>query len=157
MSGAKRTIVDRARKASQATDPETVALFVELERIPVSRRNSDNRAYIAKEEDLAWRLNLHGESRFDCQRVNDQTLLDCRPKPEEDFHLPGWERVTAMRKTLLALAGLPPDPAGLFWCRSCGHINTSDRAIRTRRCGACHELDYIRRRELVGMTEKAAS
>jgi hypothetical protein len=152
----KRTPLERYRKTVPAQDPETIALFAKLERVPVSRRR-ENQDFIDREDDLAWRLGLHAEARFDCQRVNDQTLLDCRPKPEEDFRLPGWERVTAMRKTLLALAGLPPDPAGLFWCRSCGHINTSDRAIRTRRCGACHELDYIRRRELVGMTEKAAS
>jgi hypothetical protein len=153
MNNSKRTPLNRMRKASQAADPETVALFAKLERVPESRR-WDNRDFTDQEDDLAWRLNLHAESRFDCQRVNDKTLSDCRPGPEEDFRLPGWERVMAMRKTLLELAGLPPDKP-LFWCRRCGFHNHSAQAIRTRICASCHTLDYGRRRELESVSKKA--
>jgi hypothetical protein len=145
----KRTTRERHRKAAPAHDPETVALFAELERVPLSRRR--NESLLAKEDGLAWRLGLHAESRFDAQRVNDQTLLDC--PPAYDFLVDGWQRVTAMRKTLLELAGLKPDPP-LFWCRICGKVNTSAAAIRTRQCAACHNVDYVRRREPAGMTGK---
>jgi hypothetical protein len=145
----KRVIRERHRKAAPVNDPATIKLFAELERTPLDRRDSE--PYKAKEDDLAWRLGLHAEHRFNAQRVNDQTLLDC--PPEYDCFLEDWRRVTAMRKTLLELAGLPPD-APLFWCRICGEINTSAPAIRTRRCAACHEVDYVRRRELEGMPKK---
>jgi hypothetical protein len=149
----KRTTRDRHRKATQVNDPETVKLFAAIEKIPWPFRDQDDATY-AKQDDLAWRLGLHSEFRFDAERVNDLSLIDCRPGQDQDFRLEGWLRVTAMRKTLLELAGLPPDPP-LFWCRICGKINTSATAIRTRRCAACHEVDYVRRRELEGMAKKA--
>jgi hypothetical protein len=148
---AKRTKLDRPRKASPINDPATIALFAEIEKTPWPFRDQDDATY-AKQDDLAWRLGLHSEFRFDAQRVSDLSLIDCRP--QYDFLLAGWQRVVDTRKTLLELAGLPPDPP-LFWCRICGKINTSATAIRTRQCAACHKVDYVRRRELEGMAKKA--
>jgi hypothetical protein len=100
----KRVIRERHRKAAPVNDPATIKLFAELERTPLDRRDSE--PYKAKEDDLAWRLGLHAEHRFNAQRVNDQTLLDC--PPEYDCFLEDWRRVTAMRKTLLELPGYRP-------------------------------------------------
>jgi hypothetical protein len=149
----KRTTRDRHRKATQVNDPETVRLFAAIEKIPWPFRDQDDATY-AKQDDLAWRLGLHSEFRFDAERVNDLSLIDCRPGQDQDFRLEGWLRVTAMRKTLLELAGLPPDKP-VFWCRHCGEMNRNATALRTRICGACGTLDYSRRRELAGMTGKA--
>jgi hypothetical protein len=143
----KRTPIDRHRKASPVTDQATIKLFAELERTPLSRR--DTETYKAQEDDLAWRIGLHAEHRFDAHRVNDKTLIDC--PPEYDCFFDSWRRVVDMRKALLGLAGLPPDPP-LFWCRICGKINVSAAAIRTRRCAACHKVDYVRE-VAAGMTK----
>jgi hypothetical protein len=144
----KRVTLKRMRAASPINDPATIKLFAELERVPLSGRSAES--YNAKEDDLAWRLGLHAEHRFDAHRVNDKTLIDCRPK--YDCFLDSWRRVTTMRTTLLALAGLPPDPR-LFWCRICGEINTGARAVRQRHCEACHKFDHVSRLELAGMTK----
>jgi hypothetical protein len=145
----KRTTRDRSRKVLQVNDPETLKLFAAIERTPWPFRDKDAAAY-AKQDDLAWRLGLHSEFRFDANRVNDPSLIDCPPK--YDCLHDSWRRVVDTRKALLELARLPPDPP-TFWCRRCGRLNHSAKAVRERLCEECHEFDY----ELVGMREKVTS
>jgi hypothetical protein len=133
-----RTLRARHRKAPQVDDPETIALFRELEKLPEENRR-DNDAYRAKETDLAKRLGLYTESFLSAMDVTDKTLPDRFPK--YDFADDDWWRVTTMRARLLELAGLPADPP-LFWCRECGFYNHSPHAIRARQCVACGKLDY---------------
>jgi hypothetical protein len=134
----KRTIRDRHRKATQLNNPETIRLFAEIEKVPWPRRDEDDAIY-EKQDDLAWRLGLHSEFRFDANRVNDPTLID-RP-PKYDCFFDGWKRVTDARKALLELARLPPDRP-LFWCRECGKMNYAANAIGARQCVRCHKVDY---------------
>jgi hypothetical protein len=136
MSGPKRTLRDRPRKATSLNDPVTVALFRELEKTPENRRGTA--AYKSKSDDLAWRVGLHPESWIDAMRVDDATLIDRRPRYE--CFVDTWKRVTDTRAMLLELAGLPPDPP-LFWCRNCGMHNHNPNAVRARQCVRCHEID----------------
>jgi hypothetical protein len=80
----------------------TLKLFIELEKVPLSRR--DTEAYRDKEDALAWMVGLHAEHRFDAHRVNDRDLIN-RP-PQYDCFQESWEKVLAMREKLLAMAGL---------------------------------------------------
>jgi hypothetical protein len=80
----------------------TLKLFIELEKVPLSRR--DTEAYRDKEGALAWMVGLHAEHRFDAHRVNDRDLIK-RP-PQYDCFQESWEKVLAMREKLLAMAGL---------------------------------------------------
>jgi hypothetical protein len=133
-----RTLRERHRKAPQVDDPETVALFRELEKVPEEQRR-DNDAYRAKETDLAKRLGLWSECFLSAMDVNDKTLPDRFPK--YDFADDDWYRVTAMRARLLELAGLPADKP-LFWCRECGFHNHNLHAIKARHCMRCGKVDY---------------
>ena len=96
----KRTIRERGR--TPPIDPGALKLFIELEKVPLSRR--DTEAYRDKEGALAWMVGLHAEHRFDAHRVNDRDLIN-RP-PQYDCSQESWEKVLGMREKLLAMAGL---------------------------------------------------
>ena len=96
----KRTVLDRPR--TPTLDAETIALFTELEAVPIRRR--DTREFEERAYALAQRLNL-GYEHF-CARCS---VLDRERRP---CHPPGYARndsfwkVRAVRLRLLEMAGL---------------------------------------------------
>jgi hypothetical protein len=100
MSGAKRTVIDRPRKA--LIDFETLAMFVTLENVPLRRRRSDE--FKRRSRELARRLNLHDEWFFSRTDVLDRTRGPCHP-PGYVAH-DAWFRCRAVRLQLLEAAGL---------------------------------------------------
>jgi hypothetical protein len=91
MSGTKRTRVNRPRKA--ADHANTVGLFRQLEKVPMSRR--DNEAFEDLDYELHARLGLREERRLSQQSVLDRyDRPSCGPAYTAHW---AWHKVYAVR------------------------------------------------------------
>jgi hypothetical protein len=100
-----RTRINRAR--TPRIDAETLALFKELELVPLRRRRSaefDERAV-----NLHRRLDLSFGYRFmSCSVLSRELTPHCRPG---EGVWDDWHKARAMRLRLLAMAGMSEAPA----------------------------------------------
>ena len=99
MTGPRRTILDRRRRP--LIDPETVALFRELEAVPMRQRES--REFWERAYGLHKRLGLNGEFFCCVQSVLDR---NSHPPSPHLFCHQSWFRVRAVRQQLLEASGL---------------------------------------------------
>jgi hypothetical protein len=99
----KRTTINRQR--TPTIDAETLALFVELNAVPMRRRDTDT--FKQRDRALARRLDLGGEWMCDVCSVTDPSRKSYRT----GFHHDAWLKVRAVRLRLLAMAGMSEPPA----------------------------------------------
>jgi hypothetical protein len=93
-----RTPINRAR--TPLIDAETLALFVELNAVPMRRR--DTQAFRARDLELHRRLGISIEWKCDVCSVLDPSRKSYRT----GFHHESWLRVRAVRLQLLEAAGM---------------------------------------------------
>jgi hypothetical protein len=93
-----RTPINRTR--TPAIDPETLALFIELENVPKRRRGATT--FKERDRALARRLGLGGEWMCDVCSVTDPSRVSYRT----GMHHEAWLKVRAVRLRLLAMAGM---------------------------------------------------
>jgi hypothetical protein len=96
----RRTLRNRPRKVT--TDAEALALFAELEAVPMQRRRSAE--FKARSREFAERLGLLDESFCSCVGVLERESEPCRPP--DLIARDAWFRCRAVRKQLLEAARL---------------------------------------------------